>query len=95
MSRCMSRLSRCRKFIPVHPMKELLIICSNYIENSHNLNKVQKSELYSAIEICSKQNYFKFNDKTYRQLDGLPMGSPLSPLLSEIFMAFLQNKIFS
>lgn len=75
--------------------KELLIVCLEHLNNSSNLNSHQKQELYSAIEVCIRQSYFQINNKTYSQLDGLPMGSPLSPLLSEIFMASLEKKIFN
>ena len=63
--------------------------------NSVNLNNFEKHEIYSALEICIRQNYFKFNNTIYSQLNGLPMGSPLSPLLSEIFIDFLENQIFT
>ena len=31
-----------------------------------------------------------FNDKFYRQTFGLPMGSPLSPILADLFMQDLE-----
>lgn len=39
-------------------------------------------------------NYFKFNNQFYKQVEGLAMGSPLSPLLAEIFMAKFEEKLF-
>ena len=37
-----------------------------------------------CIITIMNQNYFRFNDKTYKQNDGIPMGSPKSGILSEI-----------
>lgn len=79
---------------PSIPTKEIVSTCSGHINKNTSLNINQKKELYSALEVCIKQNYFQFNNKVYSQLDGLPMGSPLSPLLSEIFMASLEDKNF-
>lgn len=42
-----------------------------------------------------EQNYFQFNNTIYEQKDGLPMGSPISPLLSEIFMANFEKVMFN
>lgn len=42
-----------------------------------------------------KQNYFTFNKKIYRQTSGLSMGSPLSPLLAEVFMSNFEETILS
>ena len=41
------------------------------------------------------QNYFKFQDKTYLQKNGLAMGAPTSSVLSEIYLECMENtKIF-
>ena len=73
------------------PIDELLNILDNLLDNS-KLSSEQKSDLKKLVQICLQQNYFKFNNKFYMQLDGLPMGSPLSPLLSEIFMDDWERK---
>ncbi|KFD66310.1 hypothetical protein M514_08504 [Trichuris suis] len=40
-------------------------------------------------------NYFRSQDSFFSQKDGAPMGSPLSPILAEIFMEHLEEKAFS
>ncbi|VDP54710.1 unnamed protein product [Soboliphyme baturini] len=35
-------------------------------------------------------NYFQFNGELYRQYKGIPVGSPLSPALADIFMEHLE-----
>lgn len=47
------------------------------------------------IGVCFIQNYFEFNDKIYIQREGLSSGSPLSPLLVEIFMDHLEANMFN
>ena len=36
-----------------------------------------------------------FNSKFYNQIDGVAMGSPLSPVLTNIFMGFQESKWFN
>ena len=43
-------------------------------------------------EACSK-TAFTFNDKIYKQIDGVSMGSPLGPLIVNIFMTELEKDI--
>lgn len=70
--------------------------CAPLIKESltkNNINPLITLELHKLFEICLAQNYFKYDSKFYSQNSGLPMGSPLSPLLSDIFMDHLENEI--
>ena len=41
-----------------------------------------------------EQNFFKFDHQFYRQTFGTPMGSPISPTLSNFVMQDLETDIF-
>ena len=41
-----------------------------------------------------QKNVFKFDHQFYRQTFGTPMGSPISPALSDFFMQDLKTDIF-
>ena len=43
--------------------------------------------------LCTKNVHFTFNEEVYKQMDGVTMGSPLSPVLADIFMVELENNI--
>lgn len=64
-----------------------LLFSESDIPTYHILN------LCVLVDTVLKQNFFQFNNKFYSQQSGLAMGSPLSPLLSEIFMSNLESKI--
>ena len=36
-----------------------------------------------------------FNSKFYNQIDGVAMGSPLAPVLADIFMGFYESKLLN
>lgn len=74
------------------PVSELM----KYIESLlANFDTTLSAEILSLLKVCIKQNYFGFNNVFYKQDDGLPMGSPLSPLLAEIYMDYFEQKIFN
>ena len=41
------------------------------------------------------QGIFMFNDRLYKQIDGVTMGSPLGPTLANFFLGQLEEKIFA
>ena len=41
---------------------------------------------------ATSQTYFIFNGKFYNQIDAVAMGSPLAPVLANIFMDFYESK---
>ena len=52
-------------------------------------NRFSKNYYYFA----KKHLRFRFNGEIYTQIDGVAMGSPLGPLLANIFMISLEEKV--
>ncbi|XP_067138140.1 uncharacterized protein [Centruroides vittatus] len=50
--------------------------------------------LREALLLVTENNYFQFNGNIYKQTQGVPMGSPLSPILAEIIMRNIEFRIF-
>lgn len=73
-------------------------VCINLIVNmleKRSTNPLIVRDVVSLLNTTLKQNYFCFNNKFFKQTAGLAMGSPLSPLLAEIFMADLEHTILN
>ena len=74
------------------PLQETIDKAINPILN-HNPNlDITKKELKRLFLFATSQIHFIFNSKFYNQIDGVAMGSPLAPVLANIFMGFYESK---
>ena len=49
-------------------------------------------ELIRWVTLCAE---FIFNDLIYKQIDGIAIGSPLGPILANIFVSFHEKKLYN
>ena len=75
------------------PLEETIDIC---IDNSYNDNEnppnIPKHDFRNLLNIVTKETFFMFNNKYYKQVDGVAMRSPLGPALANIFMGSFESK---
>jgi hypothetical protein len=69
-----------------HNLEPTLIQEILKITINHNLEPTLIQEILKITILITTQNYFKFQDKTYLQKNGLAMGAPTSSILSEIYL---------
>ena len=50
--------------------------------------KFTKRELQKLFRITTSEIHFTFNGSIYDQIDGVAMGSPLAPIVANLFMVF-------
>ena len=55
--------------------------------------KMTVEQLVQGMSICLDMKYFVYDSKLYSQDQGLAMGSPLSPVLANLYMENLEQKI--
>ena len=56
---------------------------------------IPEHDLKRLLELCTKDNIFLFNGLLYQQIDGVAMGSPLGPLLANVFMSHVEKLLFN
>ena len=64
----------------------------NLIENK---TSIPLHEFVKAVMIIINSTFFKFDKKIFKQIFGMPMGSPLSPILANIVLQDLEQEIFT
>ena len=71
------------------PLDETIkIIADQLFSNSNNFEGFSRDEFVKLLNLAVKNCHFIFNGKFYDQIDGVAMGSPLGPLLANIFLSF-------
>ena len=53
------------------------------IDTIKDLTNSMKAKL---VEVCLRSTYFTFQKEFYEQVEGVAMGSPLSPIVANIYM---------
>lgn len=54
-----------------------------------------KDHMRWLIETATSHTHFHFNNKIYSQVSGVSMGSPLGPLLADLFLTHLEKKFLN
>ncbi|KFD63459.1 hypothetical protein M514_08586 [Trichuris suis] len=81
--------------IPISHTLKVLFDLLNKDDSLFNRTKLNPFHVTKLTSFCMREgNYFQFDEKFYKQVDGAPMGSPLSPALAEVFMESLERKAF-
>ena len=67
-----------------------------FIDNLYNGNKnppnILKHDFCNLYNIATKELFFMFNNKYYKQVDVVALGSPLTPALRNFFMCSVESK---
>lgn len=80
------------------PLKETIEILADkattndWFNKTHHLN-LSRTDLANLLRASTKDQLFQFNGKLYKQIDGVAMGSPLGPLLANVFMGLIEETL--
>ena len=80
------------------PLDETINILVNkafaddWFNKTYRLN-LHKDQLVKLLEIATTNQLFQFDGQLYEQTDGVAMGSPLGPLMANVFMCHLEEKL--
>ena len=65
------------------------------MEKDHTLKErtvMEVSDIVLLLEFCLKNTYFSFQDQLYEQVEGAAMGSPVSPIVANLYMEYFEQK---
>ena len=76
-------------------------LLENKINENYDLIEVPATRLdcevlMTLVKVCNKYSiYFQFRNSFYQQINGLPMGAPLSELLANIYVEHIENWVLN
>ena len=79
-------------FTNVLPLEETLNNCLDKFYSLADPPALPRVVLRKLLEFATKKSHFLFDGKYYDQIDGVAMGSPLGPVLANIFMGNFEEK---
>ena len=80
------------------PIDPALNIIKDLLEKDNTLQErtvMEVRDIILLLEFCLKNTYFSFQDQFYEQVEGATMGSPVSPIVANLYMEYLEQKALS
>ena len=81
--------------VPVDPA---LGVIKDLLEKDPTLKDITVltvNDIIQLLEFCLKNMYFSFQDQFYEQIEGVAMGSPVSPIVASLYMEYFEQKALS
>ena len=81
--------------VPVQETINIIVekaFTDNWFNSTYDLN-LQKDQLTQLLRMASTDQLFQFDGQLYEQCEGVAMGSPLGPLLANVFMCHLEERL--
>jgi hypothetical protein len=80
------------------PVNESVEIIRHRLENDVSLpsrTSMTATQVADLLHLCLSTTYFTYNQRFYTQVEGAAMGSPVSPIVANLFMEHFENEALS
>ena len=80
------------------PIEPALKIIKDILVKDHTLKDrtvIGIDDIIILLEFCLKNTYFSFQGQFFEQVEGAAMGSPVSPIVANLYMEYLEQKALS
>ena len=80
------------------PIDPALKIIKDLLAKDHTLKDrtvIGIDDIILLLEFCLKNTYFSLQGQFFEQVEGAAMGSPVSPIVANLYMEYLEQKALS
>ena len=94
---CLSSYNVCALFtsVPIDPALTIIKDLSVKEPTLKDRTVIVIDDIILLLEFCLKNTYFSFQDQFFEQVEGAAMGSPVSPIVANLYMEYLEQKALS
>ena len=78
--------------MPIDPAINIIRRKLELDQELHLRTSISVVKIISLLEFCLKAIYFQFQGRFFEQLQGAAMGSPISPIVANLYMEDFENK---
>ena len=78
--------------VPIEPAIEIIKKLLEEDQTLRQRTSMAVNHIVSLLEFCLRSTYFTFKGRFYEQQDGAAMGSPISPIIANLYMKDLETK---
>ena len=75
-------------FTNIPLVENVSVCCDSLFSNNAKVNNINRIDFEKILRAALQNNFFNFEGKIYKQIDGVAMGSPLGPTLANAFLCF-------
>ena len=74
------------------PIESAINIIKKHLEDKelHHITSMTVKHISCLLEFCLKNTHFSFQGRFYEQTEGAAMGSPINPIVANLFMEDLE-----
>jgi hypothetical protein len=74
------------------PREDVINKTNNILKNNIEIEARTRKEIIYIMRTIMRLSYFQFDLQYYEQTEGLAMGAPISVIIAEIFIQYLEHK---
>ena len=78
--------------VPVQPALEVIKKRLNEDQDLHKRTTMSTKHIMDLLEFCLRSTYFTHKGKFFEQVEGAAMGSPISPIVANLFMENFESR---
>ena len=78
--------------VPVQPALEVIKKLLEEDQDLHNRTTMSSKHIMDLLEFCLRSTYFTHKGKFFEQVEGAAMGSPISPIVANLFMENFESR---